>query len=319
MPVIETLLRKLESIGCRAAVVPYSRRAEAIREVVSRHEQGELDRTFYQEYLAPLAAEPDTEISNPCSLIVVAVPDRPVRIHLTLDGAPFAALASPGYLRRPRKRLLGLVREILEPAGFSVARADGPMKTIAAMSGLARYGRSNLTYISGLGSFYHLALLASDLACDDSRPLRPELLPPCEGCRACLVACPTGAIAEDRFLLHAERCLSFWNEKPACVPFPAWIKPEWHNAIGGCLLCQQACPENHPFRDEILEGPAFDEETTRLFLAGTNTEDFPREVQAVLEAWWLTTLLDVLPRDLGVLAAKERNSRATARRAAPAV
>ena len=314
---IETLLLKLESIGWRAALVPYSRRAEAIREVVSRHEQGELNEAFYQEYLAPRVTEPDPGISNPRSLIVVAVPDRPVRIHLTLDGAPFAALASPGYLRRPHQRLLSVVREILEPAGFTVARVDGPAKTIATMIGLARFGRSNLSYISGLGSFYHLALLASDLACDDARPRAPELLPRCQGCRACLAACPTGAIARDRFLLHAERCLSFWNEKPARVPFPAWIKPEWHNAIGGCLLCQQACPENHPFLDEIVEGPAFDEETTRLFLAGTKKEDFSEDLQTVLEEWWLTTLLDVLPRNLGVLAEKERTARASAKAATP--
>ncbi len=146
-------------------------------------------------------------------------------------------------------------------------------------------------------------------------PARARTPPRCEGCRACLVACPTGAIAEERFLLHAERCLSFWNEKPSCVPFPPWIKPEWHNAIGGCLLCQQACPENHPFRHEIVEGPVFDEETTRLFLAGTKREDFQKEVQAVLEDWWLTTLLDVLPRNLGILAEKERNARLNAKAA----
>ncbi len=310
MPVIETLLQELASIGWPAAVVPYCLRAEAIFEVGSLHAQGELNEAFYQEYLAPLVAESDPEVSNPRSLIVVAVPDRPVRIHLTLDGAPFAALASPGYLRRPRRRLLGIVREILESAGFSAARVDGPAKTIATMTGLGSYGRNNLSYISGLGSLYHLALLASDLPCNDPRPHAPGLLPRCEGCQACLAACPTGAIAGDRFLLHAERCLSFWNEKPARVPFPEWIRPEWHNAIGGCLLCQQACPENQPFCDELVEGPTFDEETTRLFLAGTKREDFPKEVQAVLEDWWLTTLLDVLPRNLGVLAEKERNTRA---------
>jgi len=233
-----------------------------------------------------------------------------VRIHLTLDGAPFAALASPGYLRKPRSRLPGLVREILEPAGFSVARADGPMKTIAAMTGLARYGRNNLTYIEGLGSFYHLALLVSDVPCEDSPPCEPERLARCESCRACLATCPTGAIGEDRFLLHAERCLTFWNEKPPDVPFPAWVRPEWHNALVGCLLCQEVCPENRPFLAEIVEGPTFDEKTTRLLLAGTKKEDFPKEVQPVLEEWWLTYLLDILPRNLCALVVRERNARA---------
>ena len=133
---MKTLVQRLESIGWRAVAVPYARRAEAIREVAARHGRGELDEAFYQEYLAPLVAEPPLETPDPRSLILVAVPDRPVQIRFTLDGVPFAALASPGYLRKPRGRLPGLVREILEPAGFSVARADGPMKTIAAVSGL---------------------------------------------------------------------------------------------------------------------------------------------------------------------------------------
>jgi len=233
-----------------------------------------------------------------------------VRIHLTLDGAPFAALASPGYLRKPRSRLPGLVREILEPAGFSVARADGPMKTIAAMTGLARYGRNNLTYIEGLGSFYHLALLVSDVPCEDSPPCEPERLARCESCRACLATCPTGAIGEDRFLLHAERCLTFWNEKPPDVPFPDWIEPQGHNAFVGCTVCQEGYPENRPFLAEIVEGPTFDEETTRLLLAGTKKEDFPKEVQPILEEWRLTYLLDILPWNLGALVTKERNARA---------
>jgi hypothetical protein len=97
--VIKTLVQRLESIGWHAVAVPYARRAEAVREVAARHERGELDEAFYQEYLAPLVAEPPLEIPDPRSLILVAVPDRPVRVQLTLGGAPFAALASPGCLR----------------------------------------------------------------------------------------------------------------------------------------------------------------------------------------------------------------------------
>ena len=51
----------------------------------------------------------------------------------------------------------------------------------------------------------------------------PRMLPRCEHCRSCARACPTGAIAADRFLLHAERCLVFHNERPGTIPFPRWI------------------------------------------------------------------------------------------------
>ena len=104
--------------------------------------------------------------------------------------------------------------------------------------------------------------------------------------------------------------MSSWNEKPPDVPFPDWIEPQGHNAFVGCTVCQEVCPENRPFLTEIVEGPTSDEQTTRLLLAGTKKEDFPKEVQAILEEWRLRYLLDILPWNLGALVTKERNARA---------
>lgn len=313
MSAVETLLQKTEALGWRVAVVPYARRAEAIQQIAARYERGEFDEAFYQEYLVPLLSGPAPEAPTPRSLILIAVPDRPVRMQFTLDGTPFTVTTAPGYLRAPKPRPSELVPEILAPFGLSAARIDGPLKTMGTISGFSRYGRNNISYVQGLGSFAALAALVSDLECEDSPPQAQETLPRCGTCHACRDACPTGAIGEDRFLLHAERCITFWNEKSGETPFPEWIEPQWHNALVGCLICQRACPENRPFLDSYFEGPSFDEATTRLLLAGAKKEGLSDDVRPALEEWRLADLLDYLPRNLGVQVKKEELRRTRGR------
>ena len=305
MSAVETLVQKIEALGWRGVVVPFVRRAEAIQAIVDRYERGELDEAFYQEYLAPLFSEPLPEPPTPRSVILVAVPDRPVRMQFTLDGERFTVMTAPGYLRAPDPRPSVAIAEILSPFGHTIAPAFAPLKTLGTMSGFSRYGRNNISYVPELGSFVALAAFISDLECDDVPPQAQETLSCCASCHACRAACPTGAIAADRFLLHAERCITFWNEKDPNVPFPDWIEPDWHNALFGCLHCQRVCPENRPLLDQIFEGPTFDEATTRLLLSGPKKDDLPPELVPTLEEWRLTDLLGYLPRNLGVLVKKE--------------
>jgi epoxyqueuosine reductase len=302
---VETLLQKTEALGWRVAVAPFARRAEAIHAIVERHEKGEFDEAFYQEYLAPMFSEPVPETPTPRSMILVAVPDRPVRMQFTLDGSPFTVITAPGYLRAPVPRPSVAIAEILSPLGHSVTPAHAPLKTLGTMSGFSRYGRNNISYVPGLGSFVALAAFTSDLDCDDVPAQAQETLTRCGDCHACRDACPTGAIGEDRFLLHAERCITFWNEKDPDVPFPDWIEPDWHNALFGCLHCQRVCPENRPLLGRVFEGPTFDEATTQLLLSGPKKEDLPPELVSVLDPWRLTDVLGYLPRNLGVLVKKE--------------
>jgi epoxyqueuosine reductase len=302
---VETLIQKIEALGWRAAVVPFARRAEAIQVIVDRHERGEFDEGFYQEYLAPMFSEPLPETPTPRSVILVAVPDRPVRMQFTLDGERFPVMTAPGYLRAPEPRPSVAIAETLSPFGYSIAPALAPLKTLGTLSGFSRYGRNNISYIPGLGSCVTLAAFISDLECNDAPARAQETLPHCATCHACRDACPTGAIGKDRFLLHAERCITFWNEKGPEVPFPDWIEPDWHNALFGCMYCQRVCLENQPHLDRCFEGPVFDDATTRLLLSGPKKEDLPSELVPVLEEWRLTDLLGHLPRNLGVLVKRE--------------
>jgi epoxyqueuosine reductase len=310
--VIQRVLREVEVAGWRAAIMPFSSRAEARRGIEDRHARGEFDKGFYEERIARWAGESDLEIPNPRSLFAVAVPDRPIRVRFKLQETTLATIVPPTYLHGERsdRAVEERIRKVLAPAGFAVARARGPTKAMATLSELAQYGRNNLAYVADLGSYHRPVVLVSDLPCEEAPRREPKALLRCSTCKACLAACPTQAIGEDRFLLHAERCLTFWNEKPPDVPFPAWVRPEWHNALVGCLLCQEVCPENRPFIESIVEGPSFDEEATRAFLAGVAKKDLPVEVQQTLEDWDLVDFLDVLPRNLGALVTKATSVRA---------
>jgi len=311
--VIERVLREVKVAGWRAAIMPFSSRAEATRGIALRHARGELDEAFYAERVAYLAAEFDSEIPNPRSLFAVAVPDRPVRVRFTFEEKTLEAIVPPTYIHGERsdRAVEERIRKVLAPAGSSVARARGPRKAMLALSTLGHYGRNNLVYVAGLGSYHRPVVLVSDVPCEEvPRREEPKALPRCSTCKACLAACPTQAIGEDRFLVHAERCLTFWNEKPPDVPFPAWIRPEWHNALVGCLRCQEVCPENRTFIESIVGGPRFDEEATRAFLAGAARTDLPVEVQEALDEWDLADFLDVLPRNLGALVTKATSVRA---------
>jgi epoxyqueuosine reductase len=139
-----------------------------------------------------------------------------------------------------------------------------------------------------------------------------RMMKQCENCQACQRACPTGAISSDRFLLHAERCISFLNEKKGDVPFPSWMDPSWHNCLYGCLHCQRVCPEDRRFLNWIGEKEEFLPEETELLLKGQSLDHLPSVTLGKLKNLDLADpdSLDNLPRNLHVFFASNTNTSA---------
>jgi epoxyqueuosine reductase len=194
--------------------------------------------------------------------------------------------------------------EWLKPEGHRAVRPRLPMKTLAVCSGLAEYGRNNVCYFEGLGSFAELAIAVSDMPCDFDPWREPKALDRCASCGACERNCPTGAISGDRFLLHAEKCLTLHNETEA--DFPGWIDPAWHNSLIGCMKCQEACPENAFLAGQYDDLGSFTEDETTLLLEGTPIDRLPEEIVEKLRAIDFDgDNYGLLRRNLAVLLAKE--------------
>jgi epoxyqueuosine reductase len=301
----QALIHHLEVRGYQARMVPFRRLHDLQRALTRDHRQGHFDDVFYQERLTGFDFNPPRDLPEARSLIIVAFGDPQVRFSFLHGGERFELLVPPTYLHWKRKdqQVEQALRELLEPDGYRVTQVVVPKKLLAACSGLAAYGKNNLTYVKGLGSFHRLAAFASDLPCEQDHWGEPQALERCGNCQACRRACPTSAIGEDRFLLHAERCLTFLNEKPGTVAFPAWLAGASHNCLVGCLRCQGVCPENHAVLDWIEGGEQFSEEETGLLLAGVPLDEQPASLQEKLERSDLLDLFDYLPRNLNALLA----------------
>ena len=285
-------------------------------EIEGRNRAGEFEPGFYRTVLAEAFSYPeDVELPRVTSVIVLAVPRPAHRLTFHLGGGPFQAVVPPTYASY--SEVPEVIRgEILAGplrGGYGLRTLWAPLKNIAARLGLAAYGRNNITYAPGFGSYHQLVCFVTeaDLVSGAADPLKgtpggaaassPALMcPECAGCDACSRACPAGAIGHDRFLLHTERCLTFMNEHH--VPWPDWLPASAHNAIIGCLVCQRACPLNRGLlRYEDLE-PAFTLEETAALLAGADGGGpLWRAVEEKSDALGLPGLEDVAPRNLSAL------------------
>jgi len=299
----ETILQRLSTDGFNARIVSIRRLGDLREELERLHREGQFDAAFYRARLAEFRFTPPDSMPGARSLIIVAFSDPLVRFTFHWRGVPVRVMVPPTYLHWIAKdqavaRILG---ELLAPAGYRVEQIRVPRKLLAVCSGLATYGRNNIAYVEGMGSFHRLAVLCSDLPCDDDEWPGPRMMARCERCQACSRGCSAGAIDPNRFLIHAERCITFWNEEPPQVAFPGWMQQSWHNCLVGCMHCQTVCPENRGRAERFQEGAEFSEDETALLLRGLPPTDLPHALAEKLRENDLLEVADLFPRNLGAL------------------
>lgn len=231
------------------------------------------------------------------SILVAAVPTPwMLRVRFIHQGRTVAALApAPFDEAAAADAILARIRA----AGCHALRAPRlPRKRLAVCAGLGQYG---LCYVDGLGSVLALLCFFTDLPADPDASWREvSTLPACAQCRACIAACPTGAVRPERFLIDCERCLSWYNETPArSMPaFPGWIDPAWHTALYDCAICQGVCPQNQGHVTVKDSQVVFDEAETQALLT---EEPLSEALRAKLHALGMDAYLHALPRNLRAL------------------
>jgi len=166
-----------------------------------------------------------------------------------------AVLADPnlGYVSRYalgrdyhkvlRAGLATLARELQQrigPFGYRVCVDSAPVleKALARDAGLGWIGKHTNLIAREAGSWFFLGEILTDLPL----PVDERASAHCGTCRACLPACPTGAIVAP-YRLDARRCISYLT-----IEHHGAIPPELRTAIGnriyGCDDCQLVCPWN---------------------------------------------------------------------------
>ncbi len=302
--VSDNVIKALKNQGFAGIILSIQRISELQRDIQAQYQNGLFDQEFYTEELTGFEFKFPNAFAKAASLIIVAAPQPQIRLSFRWKAESYSCIVPATYSYETDRRIEHLIELCLKPAGFNLVKAILPWKLLAVRSGLAQYGKNNITYIRGMGSFHRLTAFVSDLPCFEDIWREPQMMEHCDHCNACMKACPTDAIAQDRFLLHADRCLTFHNErKPA---FPSWIKPSWHNCLVGCLYCQKACPVNKDYVRLIEEGPVFSEEETAYFLQNISQQKIPQNTFQKLEQLDLIGYLDVMGRNLKVLLEKQQ-------------
>jgi len=296
----EGLLKEIAAHGDRGAIVPVSRFEELRCEIEALRSD---KHHMFINWMAGFMAIPDDLGFQPRSLISVIVPSPKYMFGFTYGGDIHHYIVPPQYLDEVYKddEVLQYISAYLEPLGYRAVLFDRlPQKLMAVHSGLGFYGRNNLCFHEEFGSYIRLITLISDLPCDEADWYPARRMETCDKCRACVNVCPTKAIESDHRIINTAICLTTMNEVPG--DFPQWVDQNAHNALIGCIRCQDCCPANAHNKNKIVKGVTFTEEETQELLTHKEDEPFSDSLAAKIKAAGIYgAFLKVLPRNLAVL------------------
>lgn len=149
----------------------------------------------------------------------------------------------------------------------------------ARLAGLGWFGKNTCLIDSKRGSWFFIGLLLTSVDFEYDSPAEGG----CGTCRACIDACPTGAIVlmDGRWQVDSRSCISYLT-----IEYRGEIRPSLAAKIGdwtfGCDVCQEVCPFNQSRESQPARAPMTSEAD---FLRPT---DWPslQELALLDEARW---------------------------------
>ena len=297
---LKAMKDEFDRLHAKFRTVSVSHIPEIKDEITGWTKQGMIQPAFYDENYGLFKFDSTQIPPEARSLIIIAIPQGITTLDFRLHGQSHLTMIPPTY---PYSRLRATCQEILtrifSSSRNTVVKAGVPFKLLTVRSGLGRYGKNNICYVEGMGSFHRLEAFYTDFPGLPDAWQPKEALEQCTACTRCMQACPTQAITNDRFLIHADRCLTYFNENE--WDFPHWIPPHAHNALVGCLRCQFACPLNHAYVKPRGDTVVFIEEETRAILEKTPWEKLETSLADKIRQLDMDGYYSLLARNLAVL------------------
>lgn len=308
-------INEIESYGFKVRIISIKHIEEIQSDIENVKKEYKDVNTFIGKYLDAFDYNLIKIFPKAESIIVIAVPQPINRIYFTLGGKKRSVIMPPMYLlnssieleekHKKISEVTSIIENILLDKNLKVEKINLPCKLVASRSGLAKYGENNICYINSESSFYWMGVYISDMPCEKDSWQESKVMDICKKCNLCSKNCPTGAIANDRFLIHASKCITLQNESEK--DFPIWLNTKSHNSIIGCMRCQIVCPINSNQIKEIEDLVEFDEKETRMILAKVPLSEFSDITYKKLELINFIEYYDLLARNLNILIGKYIN------------
>jgi epoxyqueuosine reductase len=252
----------------------------------------------FRDDIANLSFSIPADFGNARSVIVAAVFAKTMNATFRLDGRSYQISVPPQYyvdqlngqtlqktllkdvVKDPTRRILDVSERV-------------PLKILAARSGLGRYGRNNLIFVDGMGSYNLLYAFLTDQAFPTDPWTELAILDICRRCDHCDRICPTYCISRGNFLIDIDKCITLYNENTG--GFPNWILPGMHHAIMGCMRCQAPCRVNGGFAQITGNLGEVSEADTRKILQGTVDDALLTTLQTTLRLASTVSSRDMVP------------------------
>lgn len=200
-------------------------------------------------------------------------------------GEPKIARYAQGrdYHRVIRGKLARVAKLMTEDVGgeWRAATDSAPImeRELAMRAGLGWFGKNTMLINSHRGSWFMIGSLLTTVEFEPT----PSAAGGCGTCRACIDACPTGAIVfrDDRWQVDSRRCISYLTieKRGAFSAEEEAMVGEW---TFGCDVCQEVCPFNQPRDHQPIRAKSTGEPD---FLARRSWPDLEQLSQIASEEW----------------------------------
>lgn len=186
-------------------------------------------------------------------------------------------------LRDRLQKLEAFIKEKLPDAKLQSMVDTGELsdRAVAERAGIGWSGKNCAIITPEFGSYVYLGEMVTNIPFVPDSPIEDQ----CGSCRACLDACPTGALVQGG-QINAQKCVSFLTQTKDFLPDE--FRTKLGNRLYGCDSCQTACPKNKGidfhFHEEMKPEPEVVKPLLKPILSISN-RDFKETFGSLSGSW----------------------------------